>query len=123
MTTLKYHITSELTQLPYYNTPQQISEQDGLEYRIVYDNRVTRHETGGYHLEHRRLFNMRTDTDLDSWRLAIDNLEDHISSCHFIADINRTFNTEFVCSDAEWECTDQTMPCEPMETDGVAKPR
>jgi len=110
MTTLKYQITHNSTRLPYYNTPQQISPNDGLEYRIVYDNRITRHEPGGYHLEHRGI-----SGDWHDWSTEILNLEDHISSCHFIADINRTFNTQFVCSDAEWECTDETIPCEERE--------
>lgn len=123
MTTLKYQITQDTRRVPYYNMAQQLHDQDGLEYRVIYDLRTSRHVPGSYHLEYRRVFimppvSMQVDIskltipEPNQWDSDIQSLEDHVSSCHFILVINEAFNTEFVCSDGEQECTDTTIPCE-----------
>ena len=110
MSVLRYHITHESKRLPYYNTPQIIHEQDGLEYRVIHEDNYP--EGFYYHLESRQIRHPMEGFNNVAWRVDVDNLEDHISSCHFILEINRIFNTEFVCADADWECTDRTIPCE-----------
>ncbi len=111
MSILRHQITGADRRTPYYETPQQIHDQDGLEYRVIHDDEYPQFY---YHLEHRKLFRQR-DTELDSWRLDTLSLEDHVSSCHFILAINQTFNTEFVCADGGWECSDSVQPCEVRE--------